>query len=351
MHSIRIHNHGGPEVLQIDDIPEPSPGPGEVKVKTMATSLNRMDVWVRAGIPGIGELPLVLGCDAAGVVESVGPGAKKFKPSDRVLLFPLFSCGHCPACLSGHVNLCREFKIPGEHVDGTHREFFCVPESNLIRLDDRIAFETAAAFPLAFMTAWHMLVANGEIGPGQTILVIAASSGVGSAGVQIAKHFGARVIATAGGKDKLSLARTLGADETIDHYAESISKRVKAFTAGKGVDVILEHVGEKVWDECLKSLAWGGRLVTCGATSGPDVRMDLRHIFIKQQRIIGSTMGTKPELEDIHRLVASGALKPNIAKTFPYTDVRAAHEYLEKSTGFGKVVLTWPQGGDPVTGP
>lgn len=341
MLSIRIHRHGGPEVLQIDDVPEPSPGPHEVFVQTKATSLNHMDVWVRSGIPGIGKLPLVLGCDASGVVESVGSDVTGFKLGDRVLLFPLFSCGHCAACLSGRVSLCREFKIPGEHVDGTHREYFCAPETHLIKLDGRVPFETAAAFPLTYITAWHMLVANGKIAANQDVLVIAAGSGVGSAAVQIAKHFGCRVIATAGGKEKMELSRALGADATVDHYAESISKRVKEFTGGKGVEVIFEHVGEKVWDECLKSLAWGGRLVTCGATSGPHVKMDLRHIFIKQQRIIGSTMGTKAELEEIHRLVADGSLKPVVAKTFPYTEVRDAHEYLEKSKGFGKVILTW----------
>lgn len=341
MKTIRIHKHGGPEVLQIDDITEPTPKPNEVKIKTKATSLNHMDIWVRQGIPGIGELPLILGCDTAGVVEEVGTQVKNFQKGDRVFLFPLFSCGECKNCKKGLVNLCRKFQIPGEHVNGTHREYFSAPESHFIKLADNISFEEAAAFPLTFMTAWHMLVYNGKIEKDMDVLVIAAASGIGSAAVQIAKHFGVRVIATASGADKIQKTKELGADFVIDHYQESIAKRVKEITNKKGVELIFEHVGEKVWDDCLKSLAWGGKLVTCGATSGPNVCMDLRHIFIKQQQIIGSTMGTKEELIQIHELMAEGKLNSKVAKVFPFEHVKEAHEFLEKTKGFGKVVLNW----------
>lgn len=341
MRSICIHRHGGPEVVQIDDIPEPTPSASEVLVRTKATSLNHMDLWVRKGIPGVGALPLILGCDLSGTVESVGSTVTRFKAGDRVVLFPLLSCGKCKSCQKGDVNLCREFKIPGEHVDGTHREFVTAPESHLIKLDDHVDFATAAAFPLVYMTAWHMVVANGKIEKGMDVLVMAAGSGIGSAAIEIAKHFGARVIATASGPDKLAHAKKIGADHVIDHYSEKISERVKAITGKKGVELVIEHVGEKVFDECLKSLAWGGRLVTCGATSGPKISLDLRHIFIKQQQIIGSTMGRFDEFEKIHTLVADGKLKPQIAKKFPFNDIRAAHEYLETSKNFGKVILEW----------
>jgi NADPH:quinone reductase-like Zn-dependent oxidoreductase len=341
MKAIRIHRHGGPEVLQIDDIPESTPKENEVKVRTKATSLNHMDLWVRKGIPGIGNLPLVLGCDLSGTVESVGKAVTRFKAGDRVVLFPLLSCGECKACKKGDVNLCRDFKIPGEHVDGTHREFVTAPESQLIKLDDRIDFATAAAFPLVYMTAWHMVVANGKIEKDMDVLVMAAGSGVGSAAVEIAKHFGARIITTASGVDKLAHAKKIGADHVIDHYAEKISERVKEITNKKGVELVIEHVGEKVFGECLKSLSWGGRLVTCGATSGPKISIDLRHIFIKQQQIIGSTMGRFDEFEKIHTLVANGELKPQIAKKFRFDDIKAAHEYLETSKNFGKVILEW----------
>ena len=338
--AIRIHQHGSVDVLRIDTVPEPTPQAHEVKIKTHASALTHMDLWVRRGIPGLPQLPLTLGCDLSGTVGAIGCDVTKFKIGDRVILFPLFSCGLCPACLRGAENLCPQFKIPGEHRDGTHTAFFCAPESQILKLDDRISFEVGASFPLTFITAWHMLVKNGGVQAGMDVLVMAAGSGVGSAAVQIAKHFGARVIATASAEHRDKVF-ALGADLVIDHYQEKIATRVKEFTKKKGVDLIIEHVGEKVWDECLKALAWGGALVTCGATTGPHVALDLRHIFIKQQKIIGSTMGTKAELVQIHELIATGKLKPQIAKVFSYQDVTAAHTYLENAHPFGKVMLDW----------
>lgn len=344
MHSIRIHKHGGPEVLEIDDLPVPEPLPDQVRVKIKATSLNHMDIWVRSGLPGIGPLPLTLGCDAGGVVDTVGKNVSTLKSGDRVFLVPLYGCGKCVACAEGRINNCREFKIPGEHVNGVHVEFVCVPQTHAIKLADNLSFEEGAAFPLTFMTAWHMLVTKGQIKKDMNVLIMAAGSGVGAAGVQIAKHFGARVIATAGGEKKRALARELGADFVIDHYAENISQRVKEITERQGVDLILEHVGAKVWEDCMKSLGWGGKLITCGATSGAKVSLQLQHLFIKQQQIIGSTMGTAKELVQIHDLMAQGKLKAHVAKVFPYAQVREAHEYLEHSKNsdqFGKIVLKW----------
>lgn len=341
MKAIRIHKHGGPEVLKIEDIPEPQPGPGEVLVKVVATSLNHMDLWVRQGIPGIGDLPLTLGCDGSGVVHSLGEGAHDFKPGDRVFFFPLLSCGTCRFCAQGLVNHCPGLRLFGEHVNGTHSEFFCVAQKNLLKLADNISFTMGAAFPLVFLTAWHMLVTNAQLAQGDDVLVVAAASGVGTAAVQIAKHFGARVIATVGSEEKERQVRALGADVVINHKLSSISARVKEITQKKGVDIVFEHVGEKVWTECLKSLGLSGRLVTCGATSGPQVSLDLRHLFIKQQCIIGSTMGTLGELKKIHDIIARGELTVPIAKAFPFSEVAQAHTYLEKSLHFGKVVLQW----------
>ena len=343
MRAIRIHKHGDPSVLQIDDLPMLTPADKEVLVKIRATSLNHMDIWVRNGLPGIGQLPLIPGCDASGVIESVGTSVTSLKKGDRVFLVPLYGCGHCQACLEERINNCRDFKIPGEHIDGVHREFVCVPESQVIKLADTLSFFEGAAFPLTFMTAWHML-AMGGIKKDMSVLIMAANSGVGAAGVQIAKYFGAHVIATASGSSKIEHARSLGADHVVNHYKESISQRVKEITQRKGVDLIFEHVGAKVWDECMKSLGWGGKLVTCGSTSGPTVTINLPHLFIKQQQIIGSTMGTTKELRQIHDLLAQGKLKASVAKIFPYTEVREAHKYLEDSKNtdhFGKVILEW----------
>lgn len=341
MKAIRIHRHGGPEVLSVDELPRPTPGAREILVKTAFTALNHMDIWVRNGIPGIGALPLTLGCDLSGNVAEVGSEVGDFMCGESVLLIPLFTCGTCEACHAGRENLCRALKIPGEHVNGTHAEYFCAPAESFLKIPAGVGMEDSAGFPLAAMTAWHMVVTNGCIKAGMEVLVMAAASGVGSMAVKIAKHFGARVLATAGGKQKMEEARALGAFAVIDHYAEKISARVKALTDSKGADLIIEHVGEKVWDECLKSLAWGGRLVTCGATTGPKVHLDLRHLFIKQQQIIGSTMGTRRELESALALLGQGFLRPKIAVVYDYPRVREAHEFLESSKNFGKVLLRW----------
>ncbi len=341
MKAIRIHEHGDAKVLKIDDIKEPQPGPQEVRVKIKASALNHMDLWVRNGMPGIGKMPLTLGCDGAGIIESVGSEVKDLQKGDRVVVYPVLSCGVCSFCLSGLQNHCKEMQLFGEHVNGMHAEIVSVSQNNVIKLDKRISFEEAAAFPLVFLTAWHMLVYNGQVKPKNTVLILGAGSGVGSAAIQIAKHHGATVIATAGSEKKLEKARELGADFLIHHYQDSISEQVKEITNRKGVDIVVEHVGLKVWSECLKSLSWSGRLITCGATTGPKVQMDLRHLFIKQQSIIGSTMGSLPEMKAIHELVAKGSFKPVIAKAFPCTDVQQAHEFLEKSEQFGKVIITW----------
>lgn len=342
MKAIRIHKHGAEDVLVVDEVDKPKPKGTEVLVKIKATSLNHMDIWVRKGMPGIGKLPLILGCDGSGVVEACGEAAKDLCVGDSVFVFPLTSCGECRFCQQGKINQCVKFNIFGEHRDGTHCEYFCVDKKNLIKFDAKIlSFEEAASFPLVFLTAWNMLHKKAQMTPEDTVLVIGSSSGVGSAAIQIAKLHGCKVIATAGTPEKLIQAFEWGADHVIDHYRDSISAKVREFTDRKGADVIFEHVGEKVWAECLKSLAWSGRLVTCGATSGPNVSMDLRHIFIKQQKIIGSTMGTREDVENVYKFMAQKKLKPCVGKIFPFQKVAEAHRYLESSGGFGKVVLKW----------
>lgn len=345
MKAIQIKANGGPEVLELVDLLEPSPKNNQIKVKVLATSLNHMDIWVRQGIPGMGKLPLILGCDAVGDVVELGDAVTRFKVGDRVVLFPLKGCGACDACDRNEVNFCRQFQIYGEHIHGTHQEFLCLDESCFEPLNAEIPVEKAAAFPLVYLTAWHMLIYNGWIREKQTVLVIGAASGVGSAAVQIAKSFGCEVIATAGSNDKLQCAKKDGADHLINHYEDSISNRVKEITNKKGVDVIFEHVGKAVWDDCLKSLAWGGRLVTCGATSGPKVEMDLRHIFIKQQQIIGSTMGNRAEFNKICLKINAGDFNPAIAKVFRPDEIQAAHRFLESSQNYGKVILSWGASG------
>lgn len=342
MKAVRIHQHGGSDVLSIDDIPKPIPKASEVLVQVKASCLNHMDIWVRKGMPGVGKLPLILGCDASGIVEECGSDVTDFKRGDPVFVYPMTSCGTCEQCQEGHSNLCFHFQILGEHINGTHCEYLCLDQDQFIKFDpSRLTFEEAAAFPLAYFTAWHMLVEKAKVKKGQKVLVIGASSGVGGAAVQIAKLHGAFVITTAGSKEKMKQALHLGADRVIHHYEDSISKSVKEMTSKRGVDIIIEHVGEKVWQECLKSLAWGGKLITCGATTGPIVSLDLRHIFIKQLEIIGSTMGTKKDLIEVYKHMARGGLKTIIGKIFSFQEVRAAHDYLETSQSFGKIVLKW----------
>jgi NADPH:quinone reductase-like Zn-dependent oxidoreductase len=341
MKAIRIHQHGDAGVLKIEEMPVPEPGAREVRIRIRATSINHMDIWVRQGIPGVASLPLTLGCDGAGTVDALGSEVTHVKPADRVFIFPLSSCGTCPACLAGRINLCRGFQIYGEHRQGLHAEYVCVAAENVMPVPTGLSFEQAAAFPLVTLTAWHMLAEAGALRPGEDVLIMGSSGGVGSMAIQIAKLLGSRVIATAGGEVNVKRAQALGADAVIDHYKEKIAARVKELTAGRGVDLVFEHVGEKVWAEALKSLAWGGRLVTCGATTGPHVTMDLRHIFIKQQRIIGSTLGTRADMLRIAGLVGRGLIKPIIDRIFPFCAVADSHRHLASGHGLGKVVLAW----------
>jgi NADPH:quinone reductase-like Zn-dependent oxidoreductase len=343
MKAIVFHEHGDPSVLKYEDVPEPHVRLGEVLVRVHACALNHLDLWVRRGLPGVPiPLPHIPGSDVAGEIVKLGEGVTTVRVGQKVLLAPGVTCGKCPACIFGNDNRCREFTNLGYIIDGGCAEFVRCPEVNCMPYPENLDWVHAAAVPLVFQTAWHMLVNRALLQPGEDVLVLAAGSGVGSAALQVAKFFGARVIATAGTDKKLKKAKELGADELINHSVMPISKEVRRLTNNRGVDIVFEHVGSATWEHSIKSLAAGGRLVTCGATTGYDVKLDMRFLFTRQLSILGSYMGTKTELRTVLKLVEQGRLKPIVDKVWPLKDAALAHEYLEKNKQFGKVVLTVP---------
>jgi NADPH:quinone reductase-like Zn-dependent oxidoreductase len=338
MKAVRIHQFGGPEVLTYEDIPDPQVRKDQVLVRVKACSLNHLDLWVRRGLPGV-MLPHIPGSDIAGEIAEAGEYLSGLKPGQRVLVAPMYYCGHCAKCIAGLQNQCPKFTVLGNAVDGGDCDLIAVPPANVIPFPDSLDFNEAASVPLVFVTAWHMLVGLAGVRPGQTVLVLGASSGVGIAAIQIAKLFRCRVITTAGSEEKLEKARFLGADNGIDHYRQRISEEVRKLTNKEGVDIVVEHVGAATWEESLKSLKTGGTLVTCGATTGPSVSVDLRHLFARQLRLLGSYMGTMGELHEVLGHVFAGRLRPVVDRSFPLREIRAAHEYLEKSQMFGKVIV------------
>lgn len=338
MKAVRIHEYGGPEVLRYEDVPDPQPRKDQVLVRVEACALNHLDLWVRMGTTK-SPLPHIPGSDVAGEIVEVGEYVTGLKSGQRVLLAPMVFCNHCASCVAGRQNECREFSVLGNAVDGGNCELIAVPAVNVILIPDSLSFDQAASVPLVFLTAWHMLVGRAGLRPGQTVLILGAGSGVGIAAIQVAKFFNATVITTAGDEKKLESARHLGADHTIDHYKQKISEEVRRITAKQGVDIVFEHVGKATWEESIKSLKPAGTLVTCGATTGPEVGIDLRFVYSRQLTILGSYMGTMGELHEVLKHVFSGKLKPVVDRVFPLKDVRAAHEHMEKSQMFGKIVL------------
>lgn len=341
MKAIRVHEHGGSDKLRIEEIPLPHIQENEVLVEIKSTALNRLDLWVRNGIPGVTlPLPVILGSDGAGVVKETGSLVRSLKSGDRVLIVPGFGCGECAECLSGRENYCARYSIGGEHGNGVQAEFVALDRRRLIPIPAKLSFEEAAAIPLVFMTAWEMLVNKAALQPGETVLVWGASSGVGSAAVQIAKAWGARVITTAGNADKAAKAKQLlGADHVIEYHSQDVLKEIRALTDGRGVDVVVDHVGVATWEKSLRALAKGGRLVFCGATTGPNVSFDLRFVFFKQQSIIGSTMGDRGDLIKVVDWVDQGKLHGVVDRVFERDDIRLAHDYLESGKQFGKVIV------------
>lgn len=341
MKAVVISEHGGLDRLQHVERPVPAPGPGEVLVEVKAVSLNHLDTWVRRGISGVQfPLPLVPGCDGAGVVAALGAGVSGPPVGTRVALQPGVSCERCAACLSGDDFLCRHYGMLGEHRDGTNAQFIAVPASSLIPISDGLPFETAACIPVAFLTAWHMVVARARVQPGDTVLVHAGASGVGIAAIQIARLFHARVFTTVGAPGKVQAVRDLGAEEVILYRDADFASEARRLTGKRGVDVILDHVGTDTWEGNLRALAAGGRLVTCGATGGHEAKTNLRILFFKNISLLGSTMGSKAELLRVFPLVESGVLRPVIDRVLPIAQVAQGHQLLEDRHVTGKIVLT-----------
>jgi NADPH:quinone reductase-like Zn-dependent oxidoreductase len=316
--AVRIHEDGGPEVLRYEDAPDPEPGPDDVLIRLRAASLNRLDLWVRRGLPSVPK-PRILGADGAGLDES----------GERVVINPGLEHG-------------QRITVIGEHTDGTHAELIAVPRSNVYPIPDGVSFEEAAAFPLVFETAYRMLVTRAGLQPGEWVLVWGAGSGIGSAALVIARALGAHVIATSSSDAKLELARGLGADAVVNHESGDVVEAVKDATGGPGADVVVEHVGEATWQTSLQAVRPHGRIAVCGATTGPNPKAALHRIWWKQLTILGSTMGTKDDFEGAYDLVASGRAKPVIDSAYPLSEARAAHERMESGDNFGKIVLTIP---------
>jgi NADPH:quinone reductase-like Zn-dependent oxidoreductase len=320
MKAIRIHEDGGPEVLRYEDAPDPEPGPGDVLVRLRAASLNHLDLWIRKGLPSVPK-PRILGADGAGLREDTG---------ERVVINPGIEHG-------------ERIDVVGEHMDGTHAELVAVPETNVYPLPDELSFEEAAAFPLVFETAHRLLVTKAQLHEGEWVLLWGIGSGVATAGLAIAKALGARALVTSSSDEKLERARALGADATVNHASGDVGAAVQEATGGKGVEVVLEHVGEATWQTSLQSARAGGRIVVCGATSGPNPPAALHRIWWKQLTIYGSTMGTREDFEAAYGLVKSGRAKPVVDSVLPLAEARAAHERMEAGKQFGKIVLTIPR--------
>ncbi len=341
MKAVRFHKHGGPEVLQYEDAPEPKPSDDEVLIRVKATALNHLDLWARNGLPNV-EIPLphISGCDVAGVVEWVPEVEKVIRKGMEVVINPGIGCGRCEKCLLGKDDQCRFYTITGYGVDGGYAELVKVPRANVLPKPDGMSWTDAASFPLVFLTAYHMLVTKAAVQAGETVLILGAGSGVGVAATQIAKQCGATVITTASDDGRLEMSKGLGADHLVNRKKRNVLEEVRRITAKKGVDVVIEHVGKATWDDSVKSLAKGGRLVTCGATSGSDVAMDLRYVFNRELTIYGSFMGSKGELLKVVELFKAGKLKPVVDRIYPLSEAARAQKRMESGEHFGKIVLS-----------
>jgi len=335
---------GGLDHLQITDVPDAlAPRAGEVRIAIRAAALNHLDLFVAEGLPGGADrFPHIVGADGAGVVESVGSGVTAVRPGDRVLLNPGISDYSCEFCLAGEHSLCLTYQLLGEHLPGTMAELVTLPAHNVARVpavSPELTWAEAAAFSLVTLTAWRMVVTRAQVKAGETVLIWGIGGGVSLAALRIAKLVGARVIVTSSNDAKLAAARRLGADVTLNHHTQKVSQEVRALTQKRGVEVVVENVGEATWEESLRCLKRGGRLVTCGATSGPDVRLDLRRVFWHHYTIMGSTMGNAREYAEIVRRLGEGQLRPIVDRVYPLAEARAAYERLAKGEQLGKVVV------------
>ena len=338
MRAALFHAHGGPEVLKVEDVPTPEPSTGEVLLRVHAAGMNHLDLWVRRGLPIETTMPHIGGSDVAGEVAALGPAVTGVKIGARVVVNPSLSCGQCEWCKAGEEPLCVKYKILGEHTQGGFAEYVVVPAANLFPIPDTFTYDDAAAAPLAFLTAWRGLMTRARLKKGETVLITGASGGVATAGIQIAKLAGARVFAVTTA-DNIERVKQLGADVVYDRNSTDYAKQLWQDTEKRGVDVILDSVGEATWQQNVRSLARAGRLVVYGATTGPKAELDLRVVFWKQIEVLGTTMSNKSEFEEVMRLVFTGALKPVVDRVFKLDDIRAAHEHLENGEQFGKVIV------------
>jgi len=341
MKAILLPKHGGPEVLTLDETSRPLPKNNQVLVQLEYAALNHIDIWVRSGDPAypIG-LPHIMGSDGAGIVVEVGPEAEGINIGNRVTILPAISCGVCEYCRKGFDNQCQQFEILGSKRSGTYAEFALVPDQNVLAIPDQISFAEAAAYPLAYLTAWHMLIGRAKLQPNEKVLIVGASSGVAVAGIQIAKSRGAHVFAVTSKEEKVPKLKSLGADHIfVQSEKTDFSKWAIEQTKGAGVEVVFEHVGPATWEKSMKCLGKYGRLVTCGATTGPKVELGLRSLFGRDISILGARMGTQKEFVELSNKIFQGKIKPVVDKIFPLKEASEAHKYLESGQHFGKVLL------------
>ena len=340
MDAVQFNEHGDRDVIEYGDFPDPEPDRDEVLVEIQAAALNHLDIWTRRGLPGVDlEMPHIPGSDGAGVVVEPGEDVSRFEEGDHVAVLAGVGDDDYEFADDGDPTLSPGFHIIGEHVRGVHAEYAALPAENLAPVPEDVDWETAAAAPLVFQTAWRMLISRGELMPGEDILVLGASGGVGHAAVQIADYTGAEVYATASSDQKLEYAEEIGADHTINYETNDFADEIRELTGGRGVDMVVDHIGAQTWENSLKSLTKGGRVVTCGATTGGRPETDLNRIFWNQLEVIGSTMATPSQATDALELVWEGEFEPRIRDVLPMSETARAHEMLEEREGFGKVVV------------
>jgi NADPH:quinone reductase-like Zn-dependent oxidoreductase len=336
--AIRIHQHGDLDVLSIDEIEKPLLSNNQVLVQIKAAALNQLDLFVRRGIPGI-SLPIIMGSDGSGIITEIGKKVDNIQIGDEVIIVPFKTCEQCDPCINGQEQICKKYQIRGEHLNGCQTDFIAIDEKYVLPKPQNITFHEAAAFPLAYMTAYQMLINKAQLKENQLILIWGASSGIGSGAIQIAKIIQAKVITTVSSEDKRQYARDLGADYVINYKTENVATEVKEITEGTGVDVVFEHPGKSTFLTSMRVLKTGGKIVTCGATTGPIVNLDLRHLFIKHQQIIGSTMGNRNDLFELIELIKKNKLKPIVSHSFHYSEIKNAHKILEEGIQLGKIVI------------
>lgn len=339
MRAAIFHEFGSPEVIRIEDVPVPEPGYGEALIRVHAVSLNHVDLWVRRGAIKIANMPHIGGCDIAGVIELIDRPTDRLRPGTRVIVNATLFCGECRECRRGEESQCATFRILGEHVNGGLAEYAVVPVRNLYPIPDDISSEVAACLPISYQTAWRAVVGKARVRPGEDVLVLGASGGTALAAMQIALLAGARVFAVTSGEENYRRIEELGAHVVLDREQVDFSSEVYALTGRRGVDVVVENVGAATWQGSVRALASGGRLVTFGATTGPEVGIDIRRLFWKQLQLIGTTMASRREFEEMLRLAWAGRLQPIIDSVYSLEDTRAAHERLESGAHFGKVVV------------